>query len=157
MTVFLTVFSGVLVFILGQVLLKLFLEPIHELKKVISRISFDLIKSANIFSNPDEGKDDAFTEASKIMREHASSLHAYFYLVPLYRFTSRLFGMPSEEDILKATKQLIRLSNGKAGPIKNQGILNAYAMQNIKLALGIAIPKSEWLDPEKERDFIKAS
>nr|WP_157939930.1 hypothetical protein [Vibrio breoganii] len=51
--------------------------------------------------------------------------------------------MPSEDQVLDATKELIGLSNGHNGELANQGILNTYSMQKVKVALGIAIPKSE--------------
>ncbi len=156
MTVFLTVLSGVLVFVLGQILLKLFIEPIQELRKLVSKIAYDLIKLANVLANPTEPENERFTEACKIMRDHSSNLHAHFYLVPFYKVTCRIFGLPTEEGVLKATKELIRLSNSRSGVLANQGILNSYSMQKIKSSLGIAIPKSEWLDPEQEKEFIKA-
>lgn len=155
MTIFGTVLSGVLVFILGQIILKLIIEPTQEYKKKISQIGFDLIRLGNIFANPRGRKDDDMLKACTQMREHSSSLYSYFYLVPFYRVTGFIFGLPSEEQVLEATKELIGLSNGHDGELANQGIINSYSMQKVKAALGIAIPKSEWLDPEKEIEFIR--
>ncbi|WP_423840408.1 hypothetical protein ONE56_06020 [Vibrio mytili] len=157
MTVFLTVLSGVLIFVLGQLLLKLLIEPIQELRTLVSKIAYDLIKLANVFANPTDPEEERFTEACKVMREHSSNLHAHFYLVPFYNISCRLFGLPKEEDVLNATKELIRLSNGRGGVLSNQGILNSYSIQKIKVSLGIAIPKSEWLEPEQEIEFIRAN
>ncbi|WP_305374530.1 hypothetical protein [Photobacterium leiognathi] len=156
MTIFGTVLSGVLVFILGQIILKLVIEPIQDYKKQISKIGFDLIKLGNVFANPRGREDEEMLKACTQMREHSSSLYSYFYLVPFYKVTGFVFGLPSEEKVLKATQELIGLSNGHDGELANQGILNSYSMQKVKVALGIAIPKNEWLDPEKEIEFIRA-
>ncbi|BCV64337.1 hypothetical protein [Shewanella algae] len=156
MTVFLTVFAGALTFVVGQLVLKLIIEPVQELNKTISKIAYDLIKLANVFANPTSITDDKMASACQIMREHSSSLHASLYLVPKYRLMYKLFGLPPEDKILEATKQLIRLYNGHDHVLDNQGILNTYTMQKIKQNLGIKIPKDELLDPKLEREFIRA-
>ncbi|PHX06127.1 hypothetical protein [Vibrio splendidus] len=155
MTVFFTVLSGVLVFVMGQLVLKLLIEPIQELRKLVSKIAYDLIKLANVLANPTNPEKENFTEARMVMREHSSNLHAHFYLVPFYNISCRLFGLPTEREVLNATKELIRLSNSRGGILANQAILNSYSIQKIKVSLGIAVPKSEWLEPEKEKNFIK--
>lgn len=38
MSVFITVFSGVLVFVIGQIVVKLIIEPINDFKKERSKI-----------------------------------------------------------------------------------------------------------------------
>ncbi|HHF2923665.1 hypothetical protein HJ030_17640 [Vibrio parahaemolyticus] len=156
MTIFGTVLSGVLVFVLGQIILKLLIEPIQSYKKHISKIGFDLIKFGNVLGNP-KGKEDTVTNnACTKMRSHSSSLYSYLYLVPFYKVTCRIFNLPTEDDVLEATKELIGLSNGYDGELANQGTLNSYSAQKVKVALGIAIPKSEWLEPENEIEFIKS-
>ena len=50
--VFLTVFSGVITYILGQLALKLVVEPVQELKKTIGVIAHSLIERANVIYTP---------------------------------------------------------------------------------------------------------
>ncbi len=50
--VFWTVFSGTVIYVLGQLALKLVIEPIHDLKKTIGVISYSLIERANVIYNP---------------------------------------------------------------------------------------------------------
>ena len=45
-TVFLTVLSGVITYVLGQLVLRLVIEPVQELRRTISVISHALIRSA---------------------------------------------------------------------------------------------------------------
>jgi hypothetical protein len=52
MTVFLTVLSGVLFFVLGQLALKLVIEPLNDMRKTIGLISHALIEHAGLIHNP---------------------------------------------------------------------------------------------------------
>ena len=48
MTIFLTIITGVVTYVLAQLVMKLIIEPVHEFKKLIAYISFSLIELANI-------------------------------------------------------------------------------------------------------------
>ncbi|MBU2673114.1 hypothetical protein LZ641_09830 [Hafnia paralvei] len=157
MTILLTVFSGVMVYVIGQIIMKMLIEPVSEQRKVISKITYDLRYYANILGNPRGMEDEEMVEVCKIMRQHSSQLHAATYLIPAYKYCCYVFGLPRPEQIKQSTGNLIRLSHGFSNsPLANQPILNVYAMQKINLALGISIPKEELLDPENEKQFIKA-
>ncbi len=82
-------------------------------------------------------------------------LHSASHLIPFYHYVAFIFGLPTIKNINEATSKLIYLSNGYAGVFDNQAILNAYAMQEVKIALGVPIPQGEMLDPKLKRDFIK--
>ncbi|OWF83708.1 hypothetical protein [Yersinia aleksiciae] len=156
MSIFLTVTSGVLIYVFGQLILKLLIEPVHDFKKSISKISYDLIFHANVLANPRPYEDEKMQFVCKLMREHSSILHANMYLIPCYKYTSNFFGLPKEECVIEATKGLIFLSNGHDGALANQGILNTYKIQSIKKNLNIKTPKGDYLDPALEKDFVKA-
>jgi len=47
-TVFLTVFAGVTTYVLGQLILKFLIEPVHELKRTIGEIAHSLVEHANV-------------------------------------------------------------------------------------------------------------
>jgi len=57
-TVFLTVFSGVVTYIVGQLVLKLLIEPVQDLKKTIGMISYALIERGSVISNPGNSTKD---------------------------------------------------------------------------------------------------
>ncbi|HHH3033245.1 hypothetical protein [Serratia sp. G204Y] len=157
MTVLLTVFSGVMVYVIGQIIMKMLIEPVSEQRKVISKITYDLRFYANKLSNPKGTDDDEMVEVCKIMRQHSSQLHAATNLIPAYGSWCYVFGLPKPDKIKDATGNLIRLSHGFSnGPLAHQDILNAYAMQKVNLALGVSIPPDELLDPDNEKHFIKA-
>ncbi len=155
MSVFITVFSGVLVFVIGQIVVKLIIEPINDFKKERSKIIYDLVFYANKLANPKGPDDQEMVEVCKIMRQHSSMLHSATHLIPCYQYFAFIFGLPAIKNINEATSKLIYLSNGYTGVFKNQAILNTYAMQEVKIALGVPIPQGEMLDPDLKKEFIK--
>lgn len=52
MTVFLTVFSGVITFVLGQLVIKLLVDPVQDFRKAVADIALVLIEYANVYANP---------------------------------------------------------------------------------------------------------
>ncbi|HBQ2124601.1 MULTISPECIES: hypothetical protein [Klebsiella pneumoniae complex] len=157
MTVFWTIVSGVMVYVIGQISMKMLIEPVSEQRKVISKITYDLRFYADKLANPKDRANAEMMEICTLMRQHSSQLHSATNLIPLYSFWHYVFGLPHPNKIKDATENLIRLSHGfRDGPLENQDVLNAYAMQKVNQALGVSIPAAEFLDPEKERLFIKA-
>ena len=75
MTVFLTVISGVLTFVFGQLIVRLVVEPVQELKKTIAQISHALIQLRSIYQNPGVSTQELESEASSKLRDLASHLH----------------------------------------------------------------------------------
>ena len=58
-----TIISGILIFVIGDFLKSLFVEPIHILRGLIGEIADSLVYHANIYSNPgivDKEKMDRF-------------------------------------------------------------------------------------------------
>ena len=110
-TVFFTVLSGVITFVLGQVVVKLVLDPVQEMKRTIAQISHALIERANVIANPGVPAKEIMDDASQLLRKLSSQLHAQLYLVPRYTVTSRIFYLPSKERVLIASGALIGLSN----------------------------------------------
>jgi hypothetical protein len=154
--IFFTILAGVLTFVLGQVVIKLFIEPVHSMKRVVADISHKLILYANLYANPKPLGDESQDQALKEFRELSSRLHAAMSLIPIYPVTSFIFGLPKRSDVVKASSNLIGLYNGHDHTLANQGILNSYSAQHVRMALGIYIPEGERLDPEKESHFVKA-
>jgi hypothetical protein len=110
--VFSTVFSGTVVYVLGQLALKLVVEPVHDLKKTIGTISHSLIERANVISNPGLSPKDVNDETSRELRKLASQLPSHLYLIPCYPVMAGIFRLPIPAEILAASKALIGLSNG---------------------------------------------
>jgi hypothetical protein len=150
MQIFLTILAGAGAFALGQIVLKLVIDPVHALKVTIADVAHKLILYANLYADPKPPGDEKQEEASREFRILSSKLQSNMYLVPSYKITARVFGLPSQNDIVEGSRNLIFLHNGHDGALANQGILNCYAAQRVRKALGIYIPESEYLNPDHE-------
>jgi len=106
-----TVLSGVMIYVMGQIILKLMIEPVHEAKKTIAEISHSLVEYADIIHNPGVLAQEKTIEVSQHLRRLSAQLHAHLFLIPCYRKTAWVFGLPSRDKILTAATQLRGLSN----------------------------------------------
>lgn len=146
LAIFLTVLSGVITFVVGQLVVKLILDPVHDLKKTIGQISHALIERANVIANPDVSTKEEKNETALLLRKLSASLHAHLYLVPAYVTICRIFRLPSKEKLLSASTNLIGLSNGvySANSTKADEV-NAKRIEGICDSLGIYIAEgSRW-------------
>lgn len=107
----LTILGGIIVLVIGQIITKFFIEPIHEQSKLIGDIAYSLTFYANIFSNPGNGKPEQMEEASKILRQQASQLLEKNYTIQWYWLWELLRVVPKQEDVIAASQSLIWLSN----------------------------------------------
>ena len=112
----LTVLGGVLVFVIGQIVVKFFFEPIREQSKVISEINDSLIYFSNLYMNPDSSRylssslGNERDEASKILRRHAGQLDSKTNGIACYGFWKHLGVVPKRSAVTEACKGLIGLS-----------------------------------------------
>lgn len=111
MNVFVTILAGVTVFVIGQILVKLWIEPVHDLRKTIGAISHALIERANVIHNPGLPTKESMQETSRELRKLSSQLEAHLFLIPAYRKTAFVFGLPAFDQIRTASSNLIGLSN----------------------------------------------
>jgi hypothetical protein len=140
MAVFITVFSGTLVYVLGQIILKFFIEPVHELKKTIGVISHSLIERARIIYNPglELNDEESKTRTSQELRNLAARLQSHLYLIPCYSMTACIFRLPRPSDILATSDNLIGLANSLIQP--EPVMVNTQRVKTICTSLGIFEP-----------------
>lgn len=148
-TVFLTVFSGTLVFTLGQIIQKFIIDPIQEQKNEIGKIADSLIFYANIYSNPVTTQSERHDQASEKFRQHSSLLTSKTHLIPRYKLWSFCRIVIKPEKIIKASERLLRISNNMyLGPLganlhgpdrDNVGIRNSNDVDEIKALLNLVI------------------
>lgn len=107
----LTIFGGIVVFTMGQVIAKFLIEPIHEEFKLIGEITDSLIFYANVYLNPGTLKTEKMDEAQTVLRQRATQLMAKTHTIRLYKLWQLLKIVPKYGDIVEARKNLIGLSN----------------------------------------------
>jgi hypothetical protein len=107
-----TICGGIFIFILGQLLTKLVIEPMFVLRSLIADISDNMTYYAHIYSNPGTAKSEIMQEAKYALRQKASLLRAHAYTLPLYWLFALLCFVPSRKNIKIASGELIGLSNG---------------------------------------------
>ena len=112
LTSVLTIIGGVCIFVLGQILLKFFIEPIHNLKAQIGRVTDMLIFYADIYFNPGLNTEDQAKTASRDIRRTASDLMAKTATVSWYSIWYMFRILPKRSDVFYAHRELVGLSNG---------------------------------------------
>ena len=110
--VFQTVISGVLVFVIGEIAQKFFLQPLQDFKSVIGKTDHYLKFYANVivsFAHPTE----VAIKVADALRTLSCDLEVAYKKLP----SNLLFLVPSKEAITSAARSLIYLSNsvGKQG------------------------------------------
>ncbi len=124
MEAFIIIITGVLVFIISQYILRFVLEPIQELKKTITQVSFSLIFWANIYRNITiyYDKDGVLKELGQEANERLSKMREDFRilscnlqiqvnLIPHYEYLKNVFSLPDKQDITQASGSLMGLSH----------------------------------------------
>ena len=144
-TVFFTVLSGVLTYIAGQLLLKLVIEPVHEMRRTIGEISHTLIERANVIGNPGVPSGEVMNAASEELRKHSAKLNAHLYLIPSYDATAWVFRLPKRQQVLDASGNLIGLSNSIFRNNDRVHRTNAKRVETVCDSLGIYMkPEDRW-------------
>jgi hypothetical protein len=147
MTVFLTVLSGVITFVLGQLIIKLLVDPVHDFRRTVADIALALIEYANVYANPGVAGSEVEKKVSEELRRLSSRLNAQMYLIPCYRLTAKIFGLPSREKVVDAASNLIGLSNGVFRSASDLVLVNVERSDKIRNVLGIFVPESERIKP----------
>jgi hypothetical protein len=119
--VFYIILSGVIIYVLGEIIVKIVIDPVQELKRVIAEIAFKLIHYSHVFklSASDDSEaaggereiaPEKLEQAADEYRRLASLLNAGYRLVPFYSLARVVFFLPKEADILDARNALLEMS-----------------------------------------------
>lgn len=97
---------------LGQIVVKVVIDPIKDLKELLGEIQFSLIFQAQAIYTP-VGNKAAEDAAQKVIRDLASKLRAKTEVIPWYSLCLRISRefLPSKKNIMDASAYLIGLSN----------------------------------------------
>jgi hypothetical protein len=146
----LTALFAVIVYVVGKLAERAWLDPILEVRKVIGEIAVALTVYANVsargaqmFSangSAEQAQEilDAAHEGRKILRERAAQLQARSYTVPWYPGAVWLGLLPPLHQIERAATGLIGYSNTIATSESDTGKLIRGYQHEIEDALGIA-------------------
>lgn len=138
----LTVITGTAIYVLGQLISKFVIEPIHKQKEVIGEIGDALVFYANIYSNPGTGSKEKADEASKRFRQLSGLLRSKSYLIPSYDRIAYMKLVPLRTDIEKAASSLIGISNSVYGG-PDEAISQQHNDRYVQeLRRSLAIPKN---------------
>ncbi len=139
LTSVLTIIGGVTIFVLGQVFLKFFIEPIHQLLAHIGKIADLLVYHSDVFLSTYElNTPDQARSASQDLRKAGGELLAKNHIIHWHKLWSILRILPKKDDIFHAHIELIGLSNGvlKSDPTRNTkrlGLIKQYLRLHPKL------------------------
>ncbi len=110
-TVAQTVLAGTLVFVAGQLFLKLVIEPVHQLKRTLAEISNTFVRYAYAIHNPDAIPPELHGEVYGKLRQLSGQLYADMALIPWYQLTSLLFCLPRKDKVYMSATNLIAVGN----------------------------------------------
>ncbi|MBF7141437.1 MULTISPECIES: hypothetical protein [Pseudomonas] len=105
-TPFVTVIGGVIIFVVGQAVLKLLIEPVQHLKAAVGNVANTLLRQQAKITN---GLEDA--DLSAKMFDHAAELVSKAEVVVFYKSAKSIFGLPSKAHILEAARELNAIGN----------------------------------------------
>ena len=143
LTVITTVLSGVLVFVVGQFILRLIIEPLQEFARIRGEVNYALIYYANFLSNPGLWNPKILDEISDNLRKLSGRFMATANSIRLYDFLFRFRLVPSREDLIKSVRELIFLSNSVHS---GDGKSNSNAISNVMKHLNLTSTKPEgWI------------
>ncbi|HHF2906818.1 TPA: hypothetical protein ACVO3F_004637 [Vibrio diabolicus] len=100
-SVLITVLSGVSVFVIGQIILKMFLEPVVALKTLFGEISGLFLRG-----QPEIIGATASHETREALYRFAALLLAQKKAIPFYPVTRFFFGLPSLKSLTSAAMSL---------------------------------------------------
>ena len=124
------VISGVTIFVFGQLLLKFFIDPIHQLLAHIGEIAHLLVYHSDVFfSRGDFNTPDQARNASQDFRKAGSELLAKNHVIHLHWLWSTLRILPKKKNIFYAHIELIGLSNGVLNSVPEN---NTKRLESIK-------------------------
>ena len=134
----LTILGGVVVFTLGQLIERFYIDPVHKLFLLIGEIADSLTFYAQYYSSPGLLDRAGMDEAQRVLRQHASQLRARSHAVRALGLWNEIGLLPSRTALTNASTNLIGLSNSihDGDPHRNDETVAA-----IEQALDIEIPR----------------
>ncbi len=153
---FATILAGVTVFVFGQILLKLMIDPIQKLREAIAEVVFRLANDHDVIHNNANIVDK---EVSKSVASNFSQLSARLFscqqLIPFYSCLRKPFSLPDEVNIGKAAQRLAQIPKHMYGDDTNKYYrLDLYSIEVCEL-LQLQDPIHDGMSKQELLDAIK--
>ena len=115
------IMAGIIIYVVGEIIVKIVIDPVQDLKRVIADIAFKLIHYSHVFKLSVSDESATGTGEKKIDQEKlelaadeyrklASMLNTGYRLVPFYSLARIIFFLPKEVEILNARNALLEMS-----------------------------------------------
>ena len=116
----LTSLFAVVVFVVGQIIVRLFIDPIQKQTEIIGNIAHSITFYANVFGASVDDHESIMAhrakEAEELFRKQAAHLIASTATIRWYWLWESLHFIPKRENAIEASTYLIGLSNSIYGP-----------------------------------------
>ena len=151
-TVFLTILSGVSVYVIGQIVLKFVVDPLHAQRETIGRVIDFLIQHETRYTHPGTEPNNPMIrktgrsaeewrhqleETKYRARQLASELIFRTHAVPLYTAFQLLPGIRTRTEIRTAHNDLMTLSSSLLNKPVYEGVKNRQRVDRIRTALRV--------------------
>ncbi|RKE24357.1 hypothetical protein B0G76_8240 [Paraburkholderia sp. BL23I1N1] len=105
-----TIVGGVIVYVIGQLVSKILIEPVHELKQAVGEVRFNLAFHAATILTPAARNEERSQKAYEALMRSSCDLLARAEAIRCFPVASMFFSLPSQESIRIAAKQIRGLS-----------------------------------------------
>ena len=104
--------AGITVYVIGQLLSKFLIEPLHDLRKAVGEVRFNLAFHAPTIHTPIGRSKETSDDARQALLKSSCDLIAKLHAVPLYPVVRHLsFGvLPNRKEVETAANKLRGLS-----------------------------------------------
>ncbi|WP_144157633.1 hypothetical protein [Paraburkholderia sp. BCC1885] len=135
----LTIFGSVIVYVVGQLVSKILIEPVHELKKSVGEVRFNLAFHAAAIRTPAARSEEWSQKAHEALLRSSCDLLARVEMIPCscYPFLSRVFSLHPRESIKVAATKLRGLSTYVYGTQSTSGDAVDKLVTEIECRLGL--------------------
>jgi hypothetical protein len=146
-TVIQIVTVGVLVFVLSQIFLRWFIEPVRQLKKTMSDILHSFLRYTYVMHYVDVIPPDLHSEAFEELRRLSDQLYTDMTMIPKclfnYSFFGKILSLPEEEMVYKSAQNLVATANWMNVKHENKLIHIISNIQNACDNLGLYIDPND--------------
>ncbi len=110
LTFLLTVLGGAALLVVGQVIIRFYVDPLIEQKKAIAQVHNALRFYSNIITSPGVVDQEQRSELTSVLRQTSVSLQVSTHSIPTYRVFEALHLVPTLSQIRVASTEIMALS-----------------------------------------------